>query len=792
MSTERTQVVVVGAGPVGLLLAGELRLGGAEVVVLEALAEPSAESRASTLHARTMEIFDSRGLLDALGRPPCDPRGHFGGIPLDLTLPGPYPGQWKVLQARTAQVLAEWARRLGADIRRGHAVDALAVHGDHVEVGAAGVRLRADYVVACDGERSTVRRLTGAKTTGREAGCELLRGDVAGIEVPDRRFQRLPGGLAIAARRPDGVTRVMVREFGRPPSRRRGEPAFRELAEAWQRVTGDDIGGGEPLWVNAFDDAIDQVTRYRDGRVLFAGDAAHRQPPIGGQALNLGLQDAANLGWKLAATVTGAPDDLLDSYHTERHPAGARTLANIAAQAGLLFGGPEVEPLRSVLAELMAEPATQARLAGMVTGLDVRYDFGEGLPEVVGARLPPGELVTASGPVETAALLREGRGLLLLLGDADGSAGLSGSLGFVGGSVGSAVGLPALGGWGGNGGSAGGSGGSDGPLDSAGGWRKAGGSRDSAAGSPGSGGSPDSADGSPGSGTSPGPAAGPPHSPGPGEHPDLRRIADAWSDRVRVVAAGAVAGLPSAVLVRPDGHVAWVSGTPVSAESALRRWFGSPRTGDLPLAGKTALVTEAGRGPGRAVALRLAGRGARVAVHFAGDRAEDKEAADEVVAAAGRAFAVRADLGDPAAVDDLVRELAHTCARTLDILVTSGAPAGRELGPLLATAAAGPFRLVDRALALVPDGGRIVTIAPVPEADGVAAEVAAAAAEALAKGFARRLGPRGITVNHVVPGGTGNAPLPDVVAALVAGDAHWITGTLVAAGREDDGCSKSG
>ncbi|MFJ7217537.1 SDR family oxidoreductase [Amycolatopsis sp. NPDC098790] len=716
MSTAgRTQVVVVGAGPVGLLLAGELRLGGAEVVVLEALAEPSAESRASTLHARTMEIFDSRGLLDALGRPPCDPRGHFGGLPLDLTLPGPYPGQWKVLQARTAQVLEERARRLGADVRRGHAVDTLVVDGEGVEVGAAGIRLRADYVVACDGERSTVRRLTGARTTGREATCELLRGDVAGIEVPDRRFQRLPGGLAIAARRPDGVTRVMVREFGRPLSRRRGEPAFRELADAWRRVTGEDIGAGEPLWVNAFDDAVDQVSRYRDGRVLFAGDAAHRQPPIGGQALNLGLQDAANLGWKLAARVAGAADELLDSYHTERHPAGARTLANIAAQAGLLFGGPEVEPLRSVLAELMAEPATQARLAGMVTGLDVRYDFAEGLPEVVGGRLPPGELVTASGPVETATLLREGRGLLLLLGDGDGdgSAGSGGSRvsgdqpGFAGGRGGLVA--------------------------------------------------------------------------GPGEHSTLRRLAGAWSERVRVVAARSVADLPSAVLVRPDGHVAWVSGTPVPAESALRRWFGSPRAAHTPLAGRTALVTEAGRGPGRAVALRLAGRGARVAVHFSGERAEDKEAADEVVAAAGGgALAVRADLGDPAAVAGLVRELGHTFGGTLDILVTSGTTADS-------------LRLVDRALALVPDGGRIVTIAPdADETDAVAAEVAAAAAEALAKGFARRLGPRGITVNHVIPGGTGNARLTDVVAALVAGDAHWITGTLVAASREDDGCSKSG
>jgi bifunctional oxygenase/reductase len=729
-SFERTQVVVAGGGPVGLLLAGELRLGGADVVVLEALAEPSTESRASTLHARTMEIFDSRGLLDALGQPPCDLRGHFGGIPLDLTLPGPYPGQWKVLQARTAEVLEEWARGLGADVRRGHEVVRLVVDGDHVEVeavhGGAQVLVRADYVVACDGEESTVRRLTGTRLDGRAATCELLRGDVAGIEVPDRRFQRLPGGLAVAARRPDGVTRVMVCEFGREPAPRPGEPAFEELVEAWQRVTGESIGAGEPLWVNAFDDATGQVARYRDGRVLFAGDAAHRQPPIGGQALNLGLQDAANLGWKLAARVTGrAGDELLDSYHEERHAVGARTLGNIAAQAGLLFGGPEVEPLRSVLGELMTDAGTQARLAGMVTGLDVRYDLGEGQPAVAGARLPPAELVTASGRVTTSALLRAGQGLVLLLGD---------------------------------------------PLEDLLGDRGTAGSR---------------------------------------EHAELRRIASGWPDRVRVVVAAAVPGLPAAVLVRPDGHVAWVPGSPGTADSALRRWFGPPRAADTPLAGKTALVTEAGHGPGRAVALRLADRGALVAVHFAGDRAEDKEAADEVVGlivrGGGRAFAVRADLDVPAAVDDFVRELGHGVAGTPDILVVNaGRPpddgAGAGLDRLLTAAARTPFLLIERMLPLLGDDARIVTVSAgakgIEGPDGVAAAVAAAAAEALARGFAELLGPRGITVNTVVPGAAGNgtrrAPeVADVVAALVAGDAHWITGTLIGAAEEDGRCSKS-
>ncbi|MEU0743261.1 FAD-dependent monooxygenase [Streptomyces sp. NPDC006134] len=413
-----TQVVVVGAGPVGLMLAGELRLGGAEVTVLERRTARTTESRASTLHARTMEILDSRGLLAPLGTPPREPRGHFAGIPLDLTLPGPYPGQWKVPQSRTEEVLEQWARSLGADIRRGHEVRTLTVTEEYVEAGADGpggpVRIRAGHLVACDGEDSTVRRLTGAAFPGNDARRELLRADLSGVTVPDRRFQRLPAGLAIAARRGDGVTRVMVHEFGSTARPRTEEPGLTEIAERWKRVTGEDISAATPLWVNAFGDASRQLTRYREGRVLFAGDAAHRQMPIGGQALNLGLQDAVNLGWKLARHVTGrAAPGLLDTYHAERHPVGRRALAAIEAQAQLLLGGPEAEPLRALLAELVALEAVRAHLAGMISGLDVRYDLPGDPHPLLGARLPPLSLDTGQGHVTTAELLRPGRGLRL-------------------------------------------------------------------------------------------------------------------------------------------------------------------------------------------------------------------------------------------------------------------------------------------------------------------------------------------------------------------------------------------
>ncbi|MFE2344159.1 FAD-dependent monooxygenase [Streptomyces sp. NPDC059431] len=436
LKTVDTDVLVVGAGPAGLMLACELRLGGAEVLVLDQRPGPTTESRASTLHARTMEILDSRGLLAALGTPPREPRGHFGGIALDLTLPGSHPGQWKVPQGRTEELLQDRAAELGADLRRRHQLLALTTGPDGVTADSLGpsgpLRTTARYLVGCDGEDSTVRRLIGAEFPGRDAERELLRADVSGIETPDRRFVRLTDGLAISATR-EGVTRVMVHEFGERAGRRSGAPEFAEVAGAWQRVTGEDIGHGTPLWVNAFGDANRQLAQYRHGRVLFAGDAAHQQMPSGGQALNLGVQDSFNLGWKLAAEVRGdAPEGLLDSYHTERHAVGAAVLANIRAQTLMLLGGAEVEPARTLLAELTALDSVRTHLAGMISGLGIRYATsagesgqapapGEGHP-LLGRRLPPAPLHDCAHGRTTAELLRSGRGLLLDLGAGTGTA----------------------------------------------------------------------------------------------------------------------------------------------------------------------------------------------------------------------------------------------------------------------------------------------------------------------------------------------------------------------------------
>nr|AAL15585.1 Sim7 [Streptomyces antibioticus] len=420
MTGPQTDVLVIGAGPVGLMLAGELLLGGARVVVAERLTEPTTESRASTLHARTMEILDQRGLTGRLGEVPGDGTGHFGGIPLRLDgQQSPYAGLWKVPQSRVEEILGAWAIGLGAEVRRGRELTGLREDGAVVEAELScedGTRelLRARYVVGCDGENSTVRRLAGFEFAGSAASRELIRADVAGIDVPNRRFERLPGGLAIAARRPDGITRVMVHEFGRTATPRQAEPDFDEMARTWQRVTGEDISHGTPVWINSFGDASRQVTEYRRGRILLAGDAAHAQMPVGGQALNLGLQDAFNLGWKLAAEICGwAPPGLLDSYHEERHAVGSRVLSDIAAQALLLLGGPEVEALRSVVGRLLGLDAVRDHLATGVGGIGIQYSAHEGDHPLLGARLPDAALDIEAGAATAWALLRAGTGLLL-------------------------------------------------------------------------------------------------------------------------------------------------------------------------------------------------------------------------------------------------------------------------------------------------------------------------------------------------------------------------------------------
>ncbi|MDG4765854.1 SDR family oxidoreductase [Solwaraspora sp. WMMD406] len=377
MTEPAPDVVIVGAGPVGLFLAIELRAAGARALVLERLAEPTGESRASILHARTMEILADRGLLARLGDlPPVGP-GHFGGLRLDLAAADPahpYAGQWECLQSHLEATFEKHARELGVEIRRGHTVTGLLPSTDGVEIAASDpagrcYRVTAAYAVGCDGEHSLVRQAAGFTLAGQPADKRMLRADIAGIDIENRRLRRYPNGVATAYRRPNGVTRLMVHEFG--PLIDADLDAAR-IFEVWAVVTDEDISHGRALWLNEFDNASRQVTRYRQGRVLLAGDAAHVQMPVGGQALNLGLQDAAHLGRRLARVATGvARPALLDAYHTERHTAGSRTLANIRAQSALLFGADEVTALRDVVGELLELGVVQRHLAASVSGLDV-------------------------------------------------------------------------------------------------------------------------------------------------------------------------------------------------------------------------------------------------------------------------------------------------------------------------------------------------------------------------------------------------------------------------------------
>ncbi|AZM94099.1 MULTISPECIES: FAD-dependent monooxygenase [Streptomyces] len=417
-------VIVVGAGPAGMMLAGELRLAGVAVVVLERLERRTGESRGLGFTTRTLETFDQRGLLARFGEIERSTQGHFGGLPLDFgVLDGACQAAKTVPQSVTETHLEEWAVSLGADIRRGHEVLSVRDDGEGVDVEVRGPdgthTLRAGWLVGCDGGRSTVRKAAGFDFPGSAATMEMYLADIKGIELKPRMIgETLPGGMVMVGPLPGGTTRIVVCERGTPPRRRESPPSFDEVAAAWQRLTGEDISAAEPVWVSAFGDAARQVTEYRRGRVLLAGDAAHIHLPAGGQGMNTGIQDAVNLGWKLASVVLGrAPLALLDTYHDERHPVGRRLLMNTRAQGLLFLSGAEVQPLRDSLRELMAYEDVARHLAAMVTGLEITYDVGRGSHPLLGRRMPDLELTGPDGPTSSTALLRPARGVLLDLAD---------------------------------------------------------------------------------------------------------------------------------------------------------------------------------------------------------------------------------------------------------------------------------------------------------------------------------------------------------------------------------------
>ncbi|WP_461033799.1 rifampin monooxygenase [Streptomyces mayteni] len=425
-------VIVVGGGPTGLMLAAELRLHGVRVVVLERETEPTGYVRSLGLHVRSIEVMDQRGLLERFlaygGRYPAG--GFFAGIekPSPVRLDTAHPYVLAIRQPATDRLLEERAVELGAEIRRGHELVGLSQdeHGVTVElanggppdnegvaVGGGGSRLRARYVVGCDGGRSTVRRLLGVGFPGEPTRVDTLLGEmevgvapetvaavVAEVRKTNKRFGVGPFG--------DDVYRVVVPAEAVAEDRS-VPPTIEEFRRQLRVFAGTDFGVHSPRWLSRFGDATRLAERYRVGRVLLAGDAAHIHPPTGGQGLNLGIQDAFNLGWKLAAEVGGwAPAGLLDSYHTERHPVAADVLDITRAQLELLSPEPGPRSVRRLLSELMDFEDVHRYLIEKVTAIGVRYDFGEG-HELLGRRMRDVRL----GRGRLYELTCGGRGLLL-------------------------------------------------------------------------------------------------------------------------------------------------------------------------------------------------------------------------------------------------------------------------------------------------------------------------------------------------------------------------------------------
>ncbi|MCK1797896.1 rifampin monooxygenase [Streptomyces sp. XM4193] len=429
-------VIVVGSGPTGLMLAGELRLHGADVLVLDKEHEPTAEVRAPGLHARSAEVLDQRGLLEKFLEVGQQVRtgGVFAGLgkewPEGLDTAHSYV--LAVPQPVTERLLTEHAVGLGVELRRGRRVVGLMQDAEGVTVelsgpgedsrsgpapgarsGAGSTRLRARYVVGCDGGRSTVRKLLGVDFPGEPSRVETLLAEVSLTASPQelaevmakvRRTELKFGAMPVG----EGVHRVVVPADGVAEDRS-VPPTLEDLRSQLRAYGGTDFGAHSPRWISRFGDATRLAERYRVGRVLLAGDAAHIHPPAGGQGLNLGLQDAFNLGWKLAATVGGwAPDGLLDTYESERRPVAADVLDNTRAQTLLMSTGPGALALRALMSRLMEFDEVNRHLIEMVTALSTRYDI-DGGHELVGRRLK--DIPLKAGRLY--GQLHAGRGLLL-------------------------------------------------------------------------------------------------------------------------------------------------------------------------------------------------------------------------------------------------------------------------------------------------------------------------------------------------------------------------------------------
>jgi 3-(3-hydroxy-phenyl)propionate hydroxylase len=416
-------VVVAGGGPTGLMLAGELALAGVDVAIVERrVSQELVGSRARGLHSRTIELLDQRGIADRfLSQGQVAQVGGFSWIPLDISdFPTRHPYGLALGQNHIERILAGWVGELAVPIYRGREVTGIAQDDTGVDVEMSnGQSLRAEYVVGCDGGRSLIRRAAGIEFPGWDPTTSCL---IAEVEMafemghaPEWGMRRDASGIHSLSRLEDGgPVSVLVTE---QQVGQTSEPTLHDLSEALIAVYGTDYGLRSANWISRFTDMTRQAASYRDRRVLLAGDAAHVHFPTGGQGLNIGVQDAVNLGWKLAQVVNGtSPERLLDTYHAERHPVAARALRNTMAQTVLLHPGERIDALRDTMSELLSMDEPRKRIAAMMSGLDVHYDLGEGHP-LLGRRMPDLEVLTPDGPLRVFGFLHDARGVLLNLGE---------------------------------------------------------------------------------------------------------------------------------------------------------------------------------------------------------------------------------------------------------------------------------------------------------------------------------------------------------------------------------------
>ena len=480
-------VVIAGGGPAGMMLGAELALAGIDVAIVERRPDHVlVGSRAGGFHSRTIEMLDQRGIADRfLAEGQTAQAAMIGSTVLDMSdFPTRHPYSLGIWQNQIERIMAAWVAELPVRIYYGREVTGFSQDDTGVDVELSdGPSLPAQYLVGCDGGRSVIRKGAGIDFPGWDPTKSNLIAEVEVTEEPEGVFATTPSAsTAFTGWRTGKTFRVIVTERQIGPS---SDPSLSDLSEALIAVYGTDFGIHSPVWISRFTDMTRQAATYRAGRVLLAGDSAHVHYPAGGQGLSLGVQDAMNLGWKLAQVVKGAsPESLLDTYHAERHPVGARAIKHTMAQAALQRRDERMEALVDVVSELAKMDEPRKMLCGIISGLDIHYDLGEGHP-LLGRRMPDLDLVTPDGPLRVFTLLHDARPLLLNLGE------------------------------------------------------------------------PGSFDITP------------------------------WADRVQLVDAefvgqwelpllGAVTA-PTAVLIRPDGYVAWVGdGTDVGLRDALTTWFGVP------------------------------------------------------------------------------------------------------------------------------------------------------------------------------------------------------------------------